>query len=60
LICGTNDQICANGDYTVLRDILQQNNSLKEFIEVEFGHLSIMNPNFEELKSEKKRERLSK
>ena len=47
MVGGTNDLICSPGDYTVLMNILKENNSLVEFIECEFGHLSMLNPNFE-------------
>ena len=47
MIGGTTDKICATGDYNELRDILKKQNSLLEFISVEYGHLSMLNPNFD-------------
>jgi hypothetical protein len=48
MICGQSDKICQSGDYMALKEILQRQNSLIDFLDTGFGHLSILNPRFSE------------
>jgi len=45
MICGTQDKLCQPDDYNDLKETLSAQNSLLEFQETFYGHLSILNPN---------------
>ena len=48
LVCGKGDKLCQPGDYLLLKEQLERQGSLVEFIETGFGHMSLLNPQYSE------------
>ena len=53
LICGLHDMVVAPDDYNITKEVLRSQNSLVEFIEMPFGHVSLLNPDFVKMRLRK-------